>query len=236
MTYHQITPAERYRLATLRKQVPALSCAAMAGLMGRHRSTISREFRRNSARHDGAYRHSKAQERTNGRRSRSRRNSQFSAAHWTMIENSLGEYLSPEQISGRLRRDGILNVSHETIYKHIWRDKRYGGQLYRSLRQPTKTPKAVRQLREAWACGRQAAHLRTARRGGATPGDWSLGNGYCGRDRKQGLHRHSGRACDEVYADRKARGSDVGRAQPANDSVDPASSGMVQDDSRRQWH
>jgi IS30 family transposase len=128
-------------LATLRKQVPALSCAAMAGLMGRHRSTISREFRRNSARHDGAYRHSKAQERTNGRRSRSRRNSQFSAAHWTMIENSLGEYLSPEQISGRLRRDGILNVSHETIYKHIWRDKRYGGQLYRSLRQPTKRRK-----------------------------------------------------------------------------------------------
>jgi len=119
MTYHQITPEERYTLATLRRQVPAPSGAAIALIMGRHRSTISRELRRNSARFDGAYRHTKAQERTNGRRSRSRRNSHFSARDWRLIERLLAEYLSPEQISGKLRRDGVLEVSHETIYKHI---------------------------------------------------------------------------------------------------------------------
>ena len=57
MRYHQITPEDRYTLATLRKQSPALSMAAMAALRGRHRSTVMREFRRNCVRLDGAYRY-----------------------------------------------------------------------------------------------------------------------------------------------------------------------------------
>ncbi len=56
MRYHQITPEERYTLATLRKQTPPPSNAAMARLLGRHRSTIMREFGRNCTRFDGAYR------------------------------------------------------------------------------------------------------------------------------------------------------------------------------------
>ena len=135
MRYHQITPEERYTLATLRKQSPALSMAAMAALLGRHRSTVMREFRRNCARFDGAYRCSKAQERTNGRRSRSRRNSRIAAADWRLIEHLLRQLFSPEQISGRLRLEGILEVSHETIYKHIWKDKDHGGDLWLYLRQ-----------------------------------------------------------------------------------------------------
>ena len=138
MRYHQITPEERYTLATLRRQAPPLSGAAIARILGRHRSTISRELRRNSSRSDGAYRHTKAQERTNGRRSRSRRNSHLLAKDWRLIERLLSEYLSPEQISGRLRRLGLLRVSHETVYKHIWQDKRRGGRLYLHLRQPTR--------------------------------------------------------------------------------------------------
>jgi transposase, IS30 family len=141
MRYHQITPVERYTLSALLRQVPALSCAAIARMMGRHRSTMWRELERNSARYDGAYRPSKAQERTNGRRSRSRRNSHFTGSNWKLIESRLREHLSPEQVSGRLRREGLLEISHETIYKHVWRDKRDGGTLFRSLRQPTKKRK-----------------------------------------------------------------------------------------------
>lgn len=137
MHYHQITPAERYTLATLRKQVPTPSSAAIARIMGRHRSTISREIRRNSTPYDGRYRCSRAQEQANGRRSRSRRNSRFNADDWQLIEELLRADLSPEQASGRLRRDGLLLISHETIYTHVWRDKRCGGQLYRRLRQRT---------------------------------------------------------------------------------------------------
>src|SRR5689334_21848762 len=123
MSYHQITPVERYTLSALLRQVPKPSCAAVAGMMGRHRSTIWRELKRNSAMYDGAYRPSKAQERTNGRRWRSRRNSHFTVSDWKMVEAKLREHLSPEQISGRFRRDGVLEISHETIYNHVWRDK-----------------------------------------------------------------------------------------------------------------
>ena len=138
MRYHQITPEERYTLAALRTQQPRLAQAEIARRMGRDPGTISRELRRNSARHDGAYRPSKAQERANGRRSRTRRWSKTTAKEWMLVESLLEEGLSPEQIAGRLRREGRLQISHETIYKHVWVDKHAGGSLHRLLRQKTK--------------------------------------------------------------------------------------------------
>jgi IS30 family transposase len=136
MRYHQITPAERYMLAALRKQ--GYSNALIARITDRHRSTIGREFRRNCAKLDGAYRHSKAQERTNGRRSRSRRNSHFAAPEWELVDQLLREKFSPEQVSGWLRLLEILEISHETIYTHVRRDKKRGGTLWRNLRQPAR--------------------------------------------------------------------------------------------------
>jgi len=138
MRYHQITPAERYTLVTLLRQAPKMSCAAIGRLMGRHRSTIARELGRNGSRHDASYRYQRAQEQANGRRSRSRRKSHFTAADWKLIADLLRDDLSPEQVSGRLRHEGRLHVSHETIYQHIWSDKRCGGQLYRRLRHRPK--------------------------------------------------------------------------------------------------
>lgn len=55
-----------------------------------------------------------------------------------LVRDLLRERLSPEQISGRLRRDRLLYVSHETIYRYIWADKRAGGHLYEDLRQRTR--------------------------------------------------------------------------------------------------
>jgi IS30 family transposase len=69
LKYFQITSGERYTLGALHTQ--GFSQAEIARLVGRHSSTIGRELKRNSTRYDGAYRHSKAQERTGGRRSRS---------------------------------------------------------------------------------------------------------------------------------------------------------------------
>lgn len=141
MRYTQLTREERFTLATLRRQAPPLSQAEIARIMGRHPSTISRELRRNSARHDGAYRPSKAQERTNGRRSRSRRNSHFGQRQWRVVERLLQRKWSPEQISLRLRRDGKLSISHETIYTHIYADKLEGGDLHLCRRQAFKRRK-----------------------------------------------------------------------------------------------
>jgi len=141
MGYHQITPAERYTLVTLLRQAPRLSCAAIAALMQRHRSTIMREMRRNGSRHDDSYRFGRAQEQANGRRSRSRRKSHFTDEDWQLITALLRADLSPEQVSGRLRLEGRLLVSHETIYQYIRQDKHDGGHLHRRLRQRRKRRK-----------------------------------------------------------------------------------------------
>lgn len=130
-TYHQLTPGERYELSALRKQ--GLKPAAIARALGRHRTTIWREIKRNSNR-DGAYRPSTADQMTRGRRSRSRRNQRFTAADWRLVDPWIREDFSPEQISGWLLRRRELSISHETIYRHIWADWKRGGTLRRHLR------------------------------------------------------------------------------------------------------
>jgi transposase, IS30 family len=132
MTYCQLTSGERYMLAALRKQ--GFNQSQVAAALGRHRSTISRELCRNSCRLDGRYRVSKAQERTNGRRSRSRRNLHFSDQDFARVDDLLRRQWSPAQVAGHLARLGQLTISHETIYRHIWRDQKAGGLLYTQLR------------------------------------------------------------------------------------------------------
>jgi transposase, IS30 family len=132
MSYRQITFAERYTLGLLRRQ--GLAPAAIARILGRHRSTILREIRRNRATSDAAYRPQLADWYARGRRSRSRRNRRFYEADLHRVRALLKELWSPEQIAGYLRRHGLLHISHETIYRFIWADKRAGGQLYKHLR------------------------------------------------------------------------------------------------------
>jgi IS30 family transposase len=129
--YHQLTSGERYALSALRKQ--GLNQAAAARVLGRHRSTISRELRRNS-REDGGYRPFTASERARGRRSKSRRNQRFTCEDWALVCSRLEEQWSPEQIAGRLANQGLLRISHETIYRFVWEDRRHGGTLYLHLR------------------------------------------------------------------------------------------------------
>lgn len=129
--YRQLTSEDRYALSTLRKQ--GFSQAAIARALGRHRSTVSREVRRNSR--DGrAYRPALADDYARWRRSRSRRNQRFGPRHWQLVRACLEDEWSPEQIAGRLRLQGRLSISHETIYRYIWMDRRKGGTLYLHLR------------------------------------------------------------------------------------------------------
>lgn len=132
MSYHQITCEERYRLSALRTQ--GWSNVEIAKAMGRHRSTIWREVRRNRTRRDGWYRAAKANEYANGRRVRSRSHPRFSASQLGRVWRLIRRCWSPEQVAGSLRRSGRLRISHETIYRHIWEDRRRGGHLHRYLR------------------------------------------------------------------------------------------------------
>ena len=108
--------------------------AAMAHHLGRHRSTLYREVKRNQSAHDGCYRPSHAVEKASGRKRRSRRNWRYGAAEFAPIEAMIREELSPEQIVGRSQREGQRVMNHETIYRWIWRDKRCGGTLWQHLR------------------------------------------------------------------------------------------------------
>ena len=131
--YRQLTSGERYALSALRKQ--GCNQAAIARALGRHRSTISREVRRNSKDRQGrAYRPDLADDYARWRRGRSRRNERFGASDWRMVETCLRQQWSPEQAAGWLRRKARLSISHETIYRHIWHDRKRGGRLYLHLR------------------------------------------------------------------------------------------------------
>ena len=136
MPYHQITSGERYAIAALRRQ--GHSVRAIARNLGRAPSTISREVARNRRTHDGGYRAFTACERTHARRRRSRRNTHFGAQEWLLVEELLALEWSPEQVAGWLALHELLKISYETIYLHVWRDKRAGGELWRHMRQAGK--------------------------------------------------------------------------------------------------
>jgi len=132
MKYRQLTAEERSALAALRSL--GLNKAEIARELGRHRSTVGRELKRNSAPYDGGYRSARAHQRADARRYRSRRNSQFGREEWARVEELLREEWSPEQVSGHLERTRELAISHETIYRHVWRDLKAGGTLHAHLR------------------------------------------------------------------------------------------------------
>ena len=131
MHYHQLTPDERYALAGCRLE--GVGPSAIAVRLERHRSTIWRELRRNRSA-DGGYRPVIAERQAQNRRRLAHRPWRFTAADLALIGERLSWHWSPEQIAGRLRREGRLQISHETIYQYVWADKRGGGALHTFLR------------------------------------------------------------------------------------------------------
>ncbi len=129
--YNQLSTEERHIIATLRAM--RLSSLAIARILVRAPSTISREVKRNKT-SQGWYCAGPAGEKTRGRRKRSRRNQRFGKKDFEPVEQLLALKLSPEQIVGRAKLEGHKIMSHETIYQWILKDKRSGGDLWRNLR------------------------------------------------------------------------------------------------------
>ncbi len=132
-TYTQLSDEERFAIARLLHH--RFGVRAIARLLSRSPSTISREIRRNAYPNRGrcyASHHAKSMAR--GRRRRARYGTNFSREQLGLVEGLIREDYSPEQVSGYLKRTGELSISHETIYLHIMADQRCGGDLYRHLR------------------------------------------------------------------------------------------------------
>jgi transposase, IS30 family len=132
MEYCQLTQAERYIIASMRRQ--KLPVAQIALRLGRDRSTIYREVERNKTTYNGHYGAEKAHSYATARRKRSRRKPQYSQQELGQVNAMLRRRWSPQQISGRQRRVGRLSISAQTIYRHIKRDRKAGGDLWRYTR------------------------------------------------------------------------------------------------------
>jgi len=130
MTYTHLTRDERYQIAILAKAGHDQS--EIADVMNRHRSTISRELRRN--RGQRGYRPKQAHEFSQARMRACENGPRISDATWALVDARLGELWSPEQICGRLKERGLPSASHEAIYQRIYTDQRNGGTLHRVLR------------------------------------------------------------------------------------------------------
>lgn len=111
-----------------------MSTREIAFVLGRSPSTVSREVRRNAKDYDGAYRAEPAHSYAVARRRRCRRGSQFDEQQLLLVDTLIRQEWSPQQIAGRLSKEGQLHISHETIYRRIRRDRRRGGTLWKSLR------------------------------------------------------------------------------------------------------
>lgn len=126
-TYHQLTQEERYTINALR--VAKCSQAEIARQIGKHPSTVSRELRRNLTTHRKQYRPEKAHSYAVARRRRCRRGSHYSEAQRAQVFSLIRRKFSAEQISGILKRFKLLDVSTETIYRWLRRDKAGDGEL-----------------------------------------------------------------------------------------------------------
>ena len=119
-SYTHFTTEEREKL--LQFQAQGLKQIEMARKLGRSRSSVSRELRRN-ARADGSYSAFEAEEKYHQRRKRCVRRRRLDNPELKKyVTEKLGEYWSPEQIDGRLKlKSGSdFQISFATIYRGIY--------------------------------------------------------------------------------------------------------------------
>lgn len=128
--YTQLTQEQRYHIWALLKT--GNTRRAIAEEVGCSPSTIGREIRRNTG--ERGYRPKQAHRFAEERRNQARAPRKMTPDLRARIEEKILLQWSPEQISGRLKREGVASVSHERIYQHVKEDKEKGGELYKHLR------------------------------------------------------------------------------------------------------
>lgn len=130
MRYHQLTENERYQIYALKKA--GHSQKAIALLLRRSPSTISRELRRNQGLK--GYRPQQAQRLSEVRRKEAPKFKKVTSEIRKNIEQLIRQDLSPQQVVGYIKREIDIALHHETVYQLIYDDKRQGGNLCEHLR------------------------------------------------------------------------------------------------------
>src|SRR6056297_3395988 len=133
MSYTQLTSEQRYAIYALKKRGETQT--TIAETIGVHKSTVSREIRRNTG--GRGYRYKQAH-RFALKRRKCKANKRITDEDWEEVEKLIKKQWSPEQISGRLDKEDNGNISHEWIYQYVWADKEDGGDLHEHLRTKKK--------------------------------------------------------------------------------------------------
>jgi transposase, IS30 family len=122
LNYRQLTQEQRYQIYALKKightQTEIANCLEVS------KSTFSRELHRNSGKR--GYRPKQAQEKRE-QRLKNKAKRRISVDDWSSIEAKLRLDWSPEQISGWYKANGVLQISPEHIYQHVYADKQAGS-------------------------------------------------------------------------------------------------------------
>jgi IS30 family transposase len=131
-----LTLKQRYRIEFCISENKTL--AEIAEYIDKDKSVISREIKRNSDARNSKYKAELADAKAKKRHLEKPKKNYFTDQIKVYVVNHLEQGYSPEQIAGRSKLDGIACVSHETIYKFIWNNKKSGGSLFKHLRNQGK--------------------------------------------------------------------------------------------------
>lgn len=172
MKYKHLTREQRYAIYLGRQKGETLEMIARS--IGVHKSTVSREIKRNST-PSGKYVWNKAHDMAESHRCHTPGNRGLDdVLQWRIIEFIKNEQWSPRQISGRLKLEGI-NVSHEAIYALIRKDE--SGELASHCRHKMKYKRKASHRHETKATNirnRVSIHERPAEADGKRFGDWEM--------------------------------------------------------------
>ena len=142
-SYTHLTEEERYHISSQYKIRTDIS--EIARQLGRDKSTISREIKRNKGLR--GYRPKQAQRLSDERKRKG--NHQITLFGFDYIEHLIKKDWSPEQIHGRMKLKGWNDVpSVERIYQYIYQNKAKGGDLHKHLR-------CQKKRRKRYASGQQ---------------------------------------------------------------------------------
>lgn len=178
-TYTQLTQVQRYQIYALLKA--GQNQTEIAQLIKVHKSTISRELRRN--RGLKGYRPKQAHQFALNRRRKAW--FRIEASTWIVIESLIRQEWSPEQVSDWLKANYGLQISHEWIYRYILMDKSSGGDLHRHLRCQKKRRKRYGsydrrgKLKNRVSIDERPAIVDTRQRLGDWEVDTIIGKGHC---------------------------------------------------------
>lgn len=202
MPYHHLTQVDRVMLSALRQA--GHSQAGIARQLSKHRSTISRELKRNAVLNKGGYHAATARLKTAARRRSANQHCRkltCSRRLQRQIKRKLKRGWSPEQIAG-----WIGEISHMTIYRWVYDEHPELKQFLRSHKGRWRRKHGTA-AREAWRERQKKRWIDTRPVVVDTRkrfGDWE-GDTVIGTDRKSAILTHVERKSGYIFLDKLER-------------------------------